>query len=317
MDPHAIIDTYVGDVVRHLPRGDRRDVGFELRSLLAEDLDGRASDAGRPADEDLAIELLTEFGRPQEVADRYRPAGFTVIRPADAPQFARLALGGVALQWAITLPAALVRPAGEVWDPGADVWVRLSQWWLTWGLGAFWWPGIMITFTLVAAALGTRRGEANAWTPPRAMDRDRVRRPAMVLNMALGVVGATVLIALPWLDVWAPGLPQPLLDALAVDPEFLRRRAPWVLPLWAADLGLYLVVLLAGRWSRTTRRVGLALNVGWLALMAWWLLAGRIFDTEAADEVAKLGLMLVVVIALLDVVATLRRQSLSIRPPVE
>ena len=93
MDPEAIIESYVGDIVRRLPRRQRNDVGFELRSLLHEELAGRAADLGRPADEAMAMDLLTAFGRPQDVADRYRPAGFTVIRPADAPTL-RLAGAG-------------------------------------------------------------------------------------------------------------------------------------------------------------------------------------------------------------------------------
>ena len=80
MDPEAIIEGYVRDVVRHLPRSQRQDVGFELRSLLLEDLAGRAADTGRPADAAMTMELLTAFGRPLDVADRYRPSGFTVIR---------------------------------------------------------------------------------------------------------------------------------------------------------------------------------------------------------------------------------------------
>ena len=63
------------------------------------------------------MDLLAAFGRPQDVADRYRPAGFTVIRPADAPSFAWIALGGVALQWAITLPA--VGPSTAAMDSPA------------------------------------------------------------------------------------------------------------------------------------------------------------------------------------------------------
>ena len=40
------------------------------------------------------MELLTAFGAPQDVADRYRPAGFTIIRPSHAPRFTWIALGG-------------------------------------------------------------------------------------------------------------------------------------------------------------------------------------------------------------------------------
>jgi hypothetical protein len=37
MDPKPIIESHVSDVVRRLPRRQRNDVGFELRSLLLED----------------------------------------------------------------------------------------------------------------------------------------------------------------------------------------------------------------------------------------------------------------------------------------
>jgi hypothetical protein len=73
------------------------------------------------------------------------------------------------------------------------------------------------------------------------------------------------------------------------------------------------MVLFAGRWDRRTRLISLALNLAWLVLMVWWLTAGRIFDTAAADEATKLGLLLVVVFI---IVVTVRRTSASIRPPM-
>jgi hypothetical protein len=262
------------------------------------------------------MELVTAFGRPQEVADRYRPSGFTVIRPADAPRFAWVALGGVLVQWVVTLPAALFgsgSPGGSAYAAGE--WLgRLSAWWLSWGLGAFWWPGFLISFALIAGLVGRRRGEAKEWTP-RVVDRDQVSRVGLVLALGFWVVGASVLIALPWLADVAPGLPQPVLDAFAFEPDFLSRRAAWVLPLWAASFAVYVVVLLAGRWSEATRRVNLGLNLPWLMLLIWWLAAGPIFRTESADGVAKLSLLGIVLIVVVDLVVTLRRAAAAIRPP--
>lgn len=315
MDTKAIIESYVGDVVRHLSRRQRQDVGLELRSLLAEELAGRSAEEGRPADMAMTMQLLTAFGRPQEVADRYRPAGFTVIRAADAPRFAAVALGGVLLQWAVSLPAAFVGSAQVgAWASASGAWWgRLSHWWLTWGLGAFWWPGLLVTLTLAAAAFG-RSSEAKPWVAPRAVDREQVSRPGVVVALGAWVVGASVVIALPWLAAWAPGLPQPLLEAFAVDPDFLARRAIWVLPMWAAHFGLYVGVLLAGRWSRDTRRAQTALNLGWLALITWWLAAGRIFAADATEGVVRLSLAAVLLIALVGVVAGVRRTLVPVRP---
>lgn len=314
MDAKAIVDSYVGDVVRHLPRKQRNDVALELRSLLDDELAGRAADAGRPADATLTMELLTAFGRPQDVADRYRPTGFIIIRPSDAPRFAWLALGGILLQWAITLPAALTGLTPITgWDYGAGTWWgRLTVWWLGAGLGALWWPGLLITFTLIAALVEHRRESAGkAWrpTPRRAIDRDLVSRPAIVLGFAAALVGASVVVALPSLGAWAPGLPQPVLDALALDPDFLRWRAPWVLVMWAAQLAIYVVVFVAGRWTPGTQRIRGILDLLTLGLMLWWAAGGPIFESAAADSTTKFLLVVMGVISAIDAVVAFRRSS--------
>lgn len=316
MDPNAIIDTYVGDVVRHLPRRQRDDVSQELRSLLGEEVRGRAADSGRQVDSDVTMELLTEFGLPRDVADRYRPAGFTVIRPSDAPRFAWLALGGIAVIWAVSLPAALlgVTPIYG-WDYGAGTWWgRLTVWWFGPGLGALWWPGLLITFTLLAALVGRRReSQSTEWAPtaasvPRsAIDRDLVNRPLGVFYLALGLLGASALVALTSLDAWAPGLPEPLRAALTLDPEFQQWRAPGLLPLWAAEFVLYVVVLIGGRWTRTTWRIRSVIDLLFIALMLWWVLGGPIFVSAEADVMTKSILILIIIATAVDAIVVLRR----------
>ena len=98
MDPKVVIESYVADVVRRLPRRQRSDVGFELRSLLNEELDAKAMDTGRSADEGLALTLLPPFGAPEAVAGRYRPQGFTISEPAQSRAFALWSLTGDAVQ---------------------------------------------------------------------------------------------------------------------------------------------------------------------------------------------------------------------------
>ena len=321
MDPTAIIDSYVADVVRHLPRRQRADVARELRSLLDDELAGRASDSGRPADSTLVMELLTVFGTPQDVADRYRPAGFTIIRPSDAPRFTRIALGGVALIWAITLPAIMLGVIPVTgWDYGADAWWgRLTVWWLGPGIGAIWWPGVVITFTLIGALVEHRRESGRkAWTPipPRMIDRDLVSRPGTVVGIAAGMLGATLVIALPWLASWAPGLPEPAIEALALDPVFLQWRAPWILPLWAAELVLYVIVLIAGRWTVPTLRARSVLSLAAAILLLWWAFAGPVFIAPVTDSTARILLGLLAIYPAIDAVIAFRRsKSTSRRAP--
>jgi hypothetical protein len=313
MKPDALIESYVAEVVRHLPRRQRTDVGFELRSLLTEELRDRAGD--NEPDTATTLELLADFGRPAEVADRYRPAGFTIIRPADAPRFAWISLVGVAVQWVITLIATYTAPA----TGAGDDWLsRLGTWWLSAGLGAFWWPGLLVSLSIVAAVIAARRGgDAPAWTPRAAamLDRDRIHRPLSVLAIAGALVGIAALVAAINLAAWWPWLPQPLLDAFVIDEDFLTTRAPWALVLWAASFASMIALLVAGRWTRTTRLLDIVGNALWIVLLVWWVAAGPIFVQPYADSVTKGCLLLVAAICVLDLVLTARHLRPGIPEP--
>jgi len=67
-----LIDRYVTEVGKHLPRKNRLDIEAELRSTLEDMLEDRSQQAGRPADEALAEELLQEYGSPRRVAATYQ-----------------------------------------------------------------------------------------------------------------------------------------------------------------------------------------------------------------------------------------------------
>src|ERR1700689_4817781 len=54
MHATEVIETYIDDTVRFLPRRQRDDVATELRSLLNEELHARGQESGPPPDESLA-----------------------------------------------------------------------------------------------------------------------------------------------------------------------------------------------------------------------------------------------------------------------
>jgi len=305
MNADELIETYVADVMRRLPRKLRNDVGYELRALLGEELQARSRDTGRAADEEMALALLRAFGRPEEVADRYRPAGFEVIPPRRSAAFLAWAVGGVALEWAISLPAALTAPGGLS---------RIGGWWLSAGLGAFWWPGFLALVMAAATWIG-RLAPAADWSP-RHVDKDRINRPLSVAAVTFWLCGAGVLVALPWIvhaleaTHWRPAG-----QALAYDDGFLRGRAVWVLPLWAASFGLYGVLIAQGRWRPATRRVATVLNLLFCSLLAWYLAAGPIWRAATTDGVAKLCIALIVIGAVADLAIKAWRSRARPRPP--
>jgi len=314
MDPKAVIESYVDEVARRLPARSRGDVGLELRELLNEELANAADAEVRAPDEKMALDLLTRFGSPDDVADRYRPSGPTIIRGQDARMFTIVAFSGVAVQWALTLIVAVILPQD------GDPWMRLAHWWPTMGLGAFWWPGIMITAAIIGAYVRDRfphageplagdvvRGLAqHQWIPRPELDPDRINRPLWSVMMGFFAIGLVMLAATPALIA---ELPEPTRAAFALDERFVRERGPWLLVLWAAQYVLHLWVLVEGRWRRVTRRAEVALKALSVALVAWIAFAGPMLATPQVDQFAKLFLLFSMVIIAGEVAVKLRREQ--------
>lgn len=296
MNPNDVIQTYVAEVMRRLPGRERQEIGLELHGLLGEMLADRAASAGAPADDAMVLAMLREFGTPAQVAERYHPAGTVIIPAVQTRSFALFAFGGVALQWALTLP--------RVFGGGQP----LVAWWFSAGLGALWWPGLMVMSALVAALVRTR-GWQPAWRP-RMVDPDRVNRPVMLFGLVWFALGVALMVSLPWI---APMLPGPLPQVFAFDDGFLSRRAWPVLLLWSGTFALQLAAYVQGRWSTLTLRLSMLFSLAWVALLAWWIAAGGMFQARATDDGARGALGLVVLIIVIDLAYRLYRARPSMR----
>lgn len=286
--PDHLIETYVTDVMKRLPVKQRNDVGYELHALLMEELRGRAADAGRLPDEAMALELLRAFGHPHDVAARYHPAGVPVIPVNATRMFAWFTFVGIALQWAVSLPMAI--------GSGEANWI--GRWWLTGGLGALWWPGLLVTLTMIAAFIRQRwpvKGEV--WSP-KFVDRDHVNRPLFLLGLVAALAGIGLWVALVW---WATTTTAdtPLASVFAFEADFLATRAPVVLLYWAIDIVLMGVVISEGRWRTLTRRFDVGMKLACCIMLAWISLSGKVFVAETTNGpvVGILSLLIVVVLA--------------------
>jgi hypothetical protein len=306
--PDALIEAYVLDVIRRLPRGQRNDVGFELRALLAEGLRGRAGDAGRLPDEAMALEHVRQFGRPDEVAARYHPPGVPIIPPAQTRGFAWATAIGVALQWAGSLPLAL---SGDL-APAVPESSRLGAWWVSYGLGALWWPGFLVTVMMIAAWVRQTWPATVADWKPKAADRERVSRPLYALGLAASLCGIALWVGIAWS---VATFDNPFTRVLAFEPDFLATRAPVLLIYWAAGIALLVVLLVEGRWRDLTRRIDLGLKLAACALMSWFVFGGRIFVEDPADQSTKGALGLIILLILGQLAVDMWRTRRRIRPP--
>ena len=81
-----LIDTYVSEVGRRLPRKTRSDIEAELRSVLEDMLEERSQKTGKPVDDEMTFEVLKEYGAPDKVAASYMPERY-LIGPSLYPTF--------------------------------------------------------------------------------------------------------------------------------------------------------------------------------------------------------------------------------------
>jgi hypothetical protein len=278
MHATEVIETYIDDTVRLLPRRQRDDVATELRSLLNEELHARAQESGRPPDESLALSLVRAYGRPNEVAARYQPP-WAIIDPADSTSFMRAALIGAG---ALVLLGAISKRLPSL--PGtADNLVKI---------------GILVWLGLLVVAFGAknwirRRWPATVLWEPR--DRDRANR-----------VGTAVVVPIATFFVVLYGAPTWVLDQIsggrfdtswaAYTADFQRLRLPCFIGLMVGLLALLSFVAIQGRWRRLTRRINIGLNMALACLILSFAVDGNIFQSSRVDQIARNVLALVAVI---------------------
>jgi hypothetical protein len=300
MNVSEVLDDYVGDVLRQLPPAMRDDVGFELRAALDDALAERAAAEGRTADYPMALAVLRDFGTPSALAARYLPEAAPLLAPEETRPFVLLGATGVALQWLLTLPAAVTQ--GD-----------LGTWWLTRGLGAFWWPGLLAMGAALRHAIRQRHARsADSPLPAVQLDREHVERLPSVLGVWAGIAGAVVLLCLPLLR---EVLPAAGARAFAFAPEFAPWRAWPVLPLWTLTLGVRAQAIRLGRWTSALRRWRLVGNLGFAALLTYWALGGPVLAGAGADAVAKSCFLVIVTMIALDLLGRWTRRRARIAPP--
>jgi hypothetical protein len=315
--PAELIESYVSDVVGRLPRRQRADVAVELRALLHEELDGRLGGGAGPErnsgrlgerggepDEADAMALLTGFGRPADVAARYRPT-FAVIDPVDSRAFVRASVIGVALIWIVGLVDAYSqRPASF-----GDGVLVFRDFYLTVGLPALMWPGFLVVWFAIAAWVRRRWPRTGVWKP-RPAERDNVNRFGMASAAVFWILGTAVLVN-PGaaLDLVSGGrLPDAGRAAFAYESDFVRLRGPVVLAVIVAQLVLWLAVLVRGRWQASTRRIHLVLNLVTCGVLLWVLFGGSTFRTPGIDQTVKSVAGLIVLGVVIDLIVRFRRQ---------
>lgn len=270
MKTHDVIESYVRDVARFLPRDKRNDVALELRELLHDELSAKAEARGAAPDRALAMELLAGFGRPAEVAARYQPRS-PLIDPEDNHNFVIWTIVG------IIAIAALKR------DASSDVmhWIAI----------------MFLVFAMIGWA--RRRQPAGRFTwRPSAQDAPAQGGRWPALFAAFGLVVFPLAMYLSPQGFWDTAtLGKGVSGGLALTDAFLGSWQRIATIGWLAlVIANYLVVAAQDGWKRWNRRLSIVGHAGLgLMLLAHAAPLVTLFDREpfaifvaaGADAVAR------------------------------
>ena len=258
-----LIDRYVNEVGRRLPRKKRDDVKLELRSLLEDTLDDRFG--GQPSEEDVEAVLL-EFGSPEKVAASYQPSGQYLVSPEMFPFF-KIVLGAVVLAVSIGLAVAFAMGAIFAGPEEAGFGAIAAEFLASYVQALLAAVGSIVIVFFILQRLGVQPdlGDDSDWKPdklPEVDDFDLVGRGESIAGVAFSAVFLVLLnvfadkigIVVSWGD-------SPLLNDVVQDNLFLLNLVI------ALGLALNLVLLWRGKWDIFTRAAKLVTDILWLVVV--------------------------------------------------
>ncbi len=253
----SLIDRYVHEVGRYLPRKNRTDIQAELRSSLIDALQDRV---GREPIEADVVELLKEFGPPKAVAASYYPEGQYLIGPALYPLFRLVAgialtavLGAQLLALGIAHfiaqePIASLEALGSLMNsiPSA--------------LGM-----VVIVFAILQWFEVRPESEGEAWDPtglPEIDQAESVKKGERVFAIAMGIVILVVLVFFPEIIGFVSGP-----GGQFVSNPVITRYIGWISLSLLAGIGLDIWLLWRGRWETKIRIGKIASNLLGIAVL--------------------------------------------------
>jgi hypothetical protein len=323
-----LIDKYVAEVGKHLPRNQRADIEKELRSTLEDMLEERnqagAAEASSLPGEAAVIALLKEYGAPRKVAESYVGPRY-LIGPRLYPTFELV----VKIVLAAVLGASLlgygISASATKSFAGTEFFSFLGQFWL--GLlgglmNAF--GSIVIVFVILERFLPAKEIEketAEEWNPAdlaKEPDPDEVKVSESVFTIIFTVIGLAIFNLYPdkvgmffstdgkW--TFIPMLSKAFFSYL-----------PWINLLGILQIVFHLYQIRQGIWTTFSRLFNIAIELGSIALAIAMLNGPSLIDlsaeklagtpvAEAAEVLAKvmnfaptIALIVVVIVATIEV----------------
>ena len=261
-----LVDRYVHEVGRHLPRHSRADIETEIRSLIEDTLDGYAKKQGRDVDEEMVVAVLQEFGNPQKVAASYRTGKQYLVGPELFSVF-KIVLTVVVAVLSVLYLIGILIALGNSGDFFGTLWSIVSGTLpeylssLTGVLGI-----IVIVFAVLERVLPDLEidlDEDEEWDPRKLEkidDTNQVNRTGQII----GIVFLVILLVLFNLFPQLVGIyifTDEGTSFVSVLVDGYEQLMPWINIWWISSILLKLFIIRQGQWTTATRLGEIGINL--------------------------------------------------------
>ena len=238
-----LIDRYVYEVGRQLPRKNRSDIQAELQSTLVDTLEARW---GGDVAEEHVVTLLKEFGSPEKVAASYYPEGQYLIGPRLYPLFrlvSSIALTVFVIVQLVLLGVLVVfkgEPVHVVEYTGGLISSILTV------IGA-----VVLVFAVMQRLDVKPEPEETDWDPrqlPSPRETETINRGGLVIEITFSLILIAILLLLPD-RLAALNLP----GFVSLDNPVILRYLPLIIPAIVLGILIDLALLWRERWETATR----------------------------------------------------------------
>lgn len=295
-----LVERYVYAVGRRLPANQRADIERELKSLIQDSLDARAT-GGEPTEDDI-VAVLTELGHPAKMAENYTQQGRYLIGPRFYALY-QLILSIVLAAMAFGLIVSYI--VSSVWSAQAMA-TALGNLLLSLFDGALSAIGtVTLIFALVEryvpdkAAARLRQGVdqdilvGDSWDPralpsvPQATERVKVGEA--ITGIVFAVIGAVILNRFPNLLAVGFAGANGLVWVPVLNPAAVRLFLPYWDICLALTLLLNILLLRAGRRTMVLRICEIVVSCTSLIALIFMLRGPQLISPSLAADLTAAG----------------------------
>jgi hypothetical protein len=305
-----LIDTYVSEVGRRLPKKTRTDIENEIRSTLQDMLEERSRNTGKPVDEERTLEVLKAYGAPEKVAANYMGER-SLIGPQLYPVFLlviRIIFPIIAILAGISAVVNISQHVSSVENVFGAI-VSAFAGVVTAAISAL--GSIVIIFAIIEWALFRAGGKVDLkglpqekeWDP-RSLTRISTPNQVKVGETIIEVVGCFIIIIIfnfypqiigftPNLNGvvesgnWAIGFGSATFTPLFNETFF--HYVPYMTLVWALTIILDIVLLRMGHWNVVTRICLIGLKIVNIIIAAAMLAVPSLLAITSASLTPALG----------------------------